>query len=117
LYRHSGSVHSVQPVGGVEAKLYSFMTTAVEGGEGSLSRPGRSLPLGKTRYPLYKRLVGPRPGMDRCGKSRPHRDSIPGPSSPLPVAIPTELLGPQYVKAVFLEKCEVRCVLSLALTL
>jgi len=23
--------------------------------------------------------VGPRPGMDRCGKSRPHRDSIPGP--------------------------------------
>jgi hypothetical protein len=27
-------------------------------------------------------------------KSRPHRDSIPGPSSPLSVAIPTELPGP-----------------------
>jgi len=26
--------------------------------------------------------VGPRAGQDRCGKSRPHRDSIPGPSSP-----------------------------------
>jgi hypothetical protein len=26
--------------------------------------------------------VGPRAGLDRCGKSRPHRDSIPGPSSP-----------------------------------
>jgi len=35
------------------------MTTALEGGEGSVSRPGRSLPLGKTRYPLYRRLGGP----------------------------------------------------------
>ena len=26
--------------------------------------------------------VGPRSVLDRCGKSRPHRDSIPGPSSP-----------------------------------
>jgi len=26
--------------------------------------------------------VGLRAGLDRCGKSRPHRDSIPGPSSP-----------------------------------
>jgi len=37
--------------------------------------------------------VGPRVGLDRCGKSRPHRDSIPGPSSPWPVAIPTTLPG------------------------
>jgi hypothetical protein len=26
--------------------------------------------------------VGPKAGLDRCGKSRPQRDSIPGPSSP-----------------------------------
>jgi hypothetical protein len=26
--------------------------------------------------------VGPRAGLDGCGKSRPHRNSIPGPSSP-----------------------------------
>jgi len=26
--------------------------------------------------------LGPRAGLDRCGKSRPHRDSIPGPPSP-----------------------------------
>jgi hypothetical protein len=26
--------------------------------------------------------VDPRAGLDGCGKSRPHRDSIPGPSSP-----------------------------------
>ena len=33
-------------------------------------------------------------GLDRCGKSRPHRDSISGPFRPYPVAIPTELHGP-----------------------
>ena len=35
--------------------------------------------------------VGPKVGLDRCGKSCPHRDSIPGPSSPQRVAIPTAL--------------------------
>jgi len=32
---------------------------ALEGGEGSASRPGRSLPSGKTQYPLCRRLGGP----------------------------------------------------------
>ena len=32
---------------------------ALEGGEGSASRPGRSVPPGKSRYPLYRRLGGP----------------------------------------------------------
>jgi hypothetical protein len=45
-----------------------------------------------TPRPLYPRerpgthciggWVGPRAGLDRCGISRPHRDSIPGQSSP-----------------------------------
>ena len=35
------------------------MTTVLEGGEGSAALPGRSLPPGKTRYPLYRRLGGP----------------------------------------------------------
>ena len=50
------------------------MTTALEGGEGSASRPGRSLPSGKTRCPLYRRLGGPQ------GRSRPVRkiSSSPG---------------------------------------
>ena len=56
---HWGSVQAVQPIGGIEVWLYLFMTTALEGGEGSASRPGRSLPPGKTRYPLYRRLGGP----------------------------------------------------------
>ena len=77
-----------RPVGGVEVQLYSFMTTAVEGGEGPASRPGRSLPPGKTRYPLYRRLCGSQGWLGQVRKiSPPHRDSIPGPSSPQPVAI------------------------------
>jgi hypothetical protein len=36
-----------------------FLTVALEGGEWSASRPGRTLPPGKTRYPLYRRLGGP----------------------------------------------------------
>ena len=35
------------------------MTTALEGGEWSAARPGRTLPPGKTRYPFYRRLGGP----------------------------------------------------------
>ena len=34
------------------------MTTALGGGEGSAAHPGRSLPPGKTRYPLYRRMGG-----------------------------------------------------------
>jgi hypothetical protein len=41
----------------VEGKVH--LCTALEGGEGSASRPGRSLPRGKSRYPLYRRLGGP----------------------------------------------------------
>ena len=52
------------------------MTTALEGGEGSASSPVLSLPPGKTRYPLYRRLdrshsrsgqvrkISPPPGFD-----------------------------------------------------
>ena len=35
------------------------MTMALEGGEWSAARPGHTLPPGKTRYPLYRRLGGP----------------------------------------------------------
>ena len=35
------------------------MSTALKGGEWSAARPGRTLALGKTRYPLYRRLDGP----------------------------------------------------------
>ena len=35
------------------------MTAALEAGEWSAARPGRTLPPGKTRYPLYRKLIGP----------------------------------------------------------
>ena len=35
------------------------MTAALEGGEWSAARPGRTLPPGKTRYAFYRRLGGP----------------------------------------------------------
>jgi hypothetical protein len=57
--------------------------------------------------------VGPRIGMDRCGKSCPNRDSIPGQSSPWPVAIPTELSRPTkviHIKSRVIDTQEVTCV-------
>ena len=50
-----------------------------------------ALPQGKTRTGHW---VGLRAGLDGCGKFPPHRDSIPGLSSPQAVAIPTTLPGP-----------------------
>jgi len=35
------------------------MTVALEGGEWSAARPGRTFPSEKTRYPFYRRLGGP----------------------------------------------------------
>jgi len=45
------------------------MTVAQEGGEWSAARPGRALPPGKTRYPLYRRLGGPQ---GRSGRAENH---------------------------------------------
>ena len=41
--------------------------------------------------------MGPRAGQDRCRKSSPHWDLIPGLSSLKPVAIPTMLPGPRVI--------------------
>jgi len=57
------------------------MTAAVEGGEWSTAHPGQILPPGKIRYPFYRRLTGPRAGLDgRKISSPPGFD--PGPSNP-----------------------------------
>ena len=48
-----------------------FLTLALEGGEGSASRPGRTLPPGKTRYPLYRRLGGPQSRSGQVQKISP----------------------------------------------
>jgi hypothetical protein len=50
------------------------MTTALEGGEWSIARPGRTLPRERAGIGGW---VDPRAGLERCRKSRPHRYSIP----------------------------------------
>jgi len=48
-----------------------ILITALERGDGSASRPGRSLPRGKIRYPLYRRLGGPQGRSGRVRKISP----------------------------------------------
>ena len=77
-------------------------------GEWSAARPGRSLPPGKTRYPLYRRLGGPQGRSGRAENLVPA--GIRSPDRPVSssVAIPTELPGPRlhiyiyiYIKVKF----------------
>jgi hypothetical protein len=80
-----------------EELIYSstlFLTSALDGDWWLTSRPCRFNPLKEIRYPFYKRLVVFRDGLDECGITHPHRDSIAGPSSPYLVAIPTDLSWP-----------------------
>ena len=65
-------------------------------GWGSAPRPGRFTPGERSGTHCTGCWLGPRAGLDGCGKSRLHRDSIPGPSSPQQVAIPTHLSRPPY---------------------
>jgi len=72
-----------------------FLDHGTRRGDGSASRLAALCPRERPGTHCTGGWVGPRAGLDRYGKSRLHRDSIPGPSSPYPVAIPTTLPGPQ----------------------
>jgi hypothetical protein len=86
--------------------------TALEGGEGSASRPDRSLPLGKTWYPLYRRLCGPQGQSGQVRKISPP----PGlnPRTVQPVASrytnyaiwPTHFIGNRFL---YLDNLLVKC--------
>jgi len=54
-------------------------TSALDGSEWSTPRSGRST---SRERPGIHFIEGPTTGLDGCGKSRSHRDSIPGSSSP-----------------------------------
>jgi hypothetical protein len=57
------------------------LTSELDGVGGQHHAP-IALPLGKTRYPLKRRLGGPQGRSGRVWKISPHVDSIPAPSSP-----------------------------------
>jgi hypothetical protein len=79
------------------------MTMALEGSEGSASRPGHSLPPGKTQYPLYRRLGVPQGRSGQVRKiSLPTGNQSPDRPARSSVAIPTELPSPQkrFIKCI-----------------
>ena len=57
------------------------LTLALDGVGGQRHAPA-ALPLGKTRYPLCRRLGTPQGRSGQVRKISPRRDSIPGPYSP-----------------------------------
>ena len=96
----------------VKVQLYSSMTAALEGGEWSTARPGRTLPPRKDPVPILQE-AGWAPGLVWMGgKSHSHRDSIPDRPAHSSVAIPTELPGPHIMSytgakctEILVEKC------------
>jgi hypothetical protein len=91
--------------GGVDVYIHVLVTSALVGGKWSASRPGRFTPhpRGKyRRYPLDRRLGGSQSRSGRRGEDKilgptGTRTPTPRPSSPQPVAIPTELFRLQYL--------------------
>ena len=53
------------------------MSTALEGVRGQRHAPAALYPRERPGTHCTGGRTGPRAGLDRCGKSRPHRDSIP----------------------------------------
>jgi hypothetical protein len=52
-------LRATKALGGRKYSSYSFMTLALDGGDLSVSRPGRTLaPVKDPLYPLYRRLGG-----------------------------------------------------------
>ena len=71
MYRHWGSVQAVRPIGGVEVYLYSFLTTTLEGVRDQRHAPTALYPRERHGTHCTGGWVGPRAGMDKCGKFHP----------------------------------------------
>ena len=85
------------------------MTAALEGGEWSAARTGRTLPPGKTQYPSYRRLGGPQSRSGRVENLVPTgiRSRTVQPVSS--VAIPTELTDPHTKLHVSIIYHDIKC--------
>jgi len=69
------------------------MTAALEGGEWSAARPGRTLPPVKDPVPILQEAGWAPWPVWTGGKSRPYRDSIPDRPARSKAATPIELPG------------------------
>jgi hypothetical protein len=74
--------------GGIESQFYTFFNLGAIRGDWSRPRPGSFTPWGVVHF--VGEWVEPRAGVEICGKSRPNRDSIVGPSG-LPV-VPVRII-------------------------
>jgi hypothetical protein len=64
--------HTMKTYWGLEVYLHSFLTSALDGGEWSVSLNGHFFPLGKSpRYPLDRRLGGHQSRSGRGSNYRP----------------------------------------------
>ena len=81
LYRHWDSAQAVWPIGGLEVQLYSFMTTALEGGEGSASRPRPLFTPRKATEPIAQKAGWP-PGWVWTGSENLAPTGIRSPDRP-----------------------------------
>jgi len=89
------------------------MTAALEGGEWSAARPGRTLPPGKDPVPIVQE-AGWNPGpVWMGGIYRPHRDSFPERPARSSVAIPTEIPAYVSIELLFL-KFSRKCLIDLS---
>ena len=79
-------------IGGEEVQLHPFLTSSVDGGERSASRPSRCTtgkPPPPPQYSFSRRLGGPQSRSGSFGKERTsylYQKSNPGPSGPWPTA-------------------------------
>jgi hypothetical protein len=92
--------------GRAEVQLYSFFNLGArwEGGvSGQRHDPDALLPEKRPGANCTGGWVGGRAGEDGCGKSRPHRDSIPGLPSSQQVAIPTTLTRPRLFHCKYIK--------------
>jgi hypothetical protein len=64
-------LYAIKTYGGVDVQIYIFLTSALAGGEWSLSRPCLFTPRGKSsRYPLSRKLGGPQSRSRRRGEEK-----------------------------------------------
>ena len=74
-------------------------TSALDGCWWSTPSTDNYTPRNETQYLSYRKLGRPQGRSAQVRKSRPYRNSIPGPSNPYKVAPPTELSRPTHSQA------------------